>query len=88
MHLYKTQYTDIHFERADLLLALFAGGVARSCASYLKVGGLLLTNNHQSDAAEAVNDRSFTLKGMIQFQKEAIPSSKKAYRKERSLCKK
>lgn len=39
----------------DLLLALFAGGIARSCAKYLKPGGLLLTNNHQGDAADALH---------------------------------
>ena len=39
----------------DLLLALFAGGIARSCTKYLKPGGLLLTNNHQGDAADAIH---------------------------------
>jgi SAM-dependent methyltransferase len=53
----------------DLLLALFADGIARSCAQYLKPGGLLLTNNHQGEAVEAVNDHTFELIGKVQFQK-------------------
>lgn len=53
----------------DLLLALFAEGVAKSCAQYLKPGGLLLTNNHQGDAVDAVNDRKLKLVGTVRFQK-------------------
>lgn len=37
----------------DLLLALYAGGIARACQRYLGAGGLLLTNNHQDDAGQA-----------------------------------
>lgn len=53
----------------DLLLALFADGVAKSCAKYLKPGGFLLTNNHQGDAVDAVHDRKFKLIGTFRFQK-------------------
>jgi hypothetical protein len=56
-------------EKFDLLLALFAGGIAESCAVYLKVGGILLTNNHQGDAMDAAKDPNFELVGIIQFQK-------------------
>jgi hypothetical protein len=53
----------------DLLLALFAEGIARSCAQYLKPGGVLLTNNHQGGAVDAFNDRKFELIGKVHFQK-------------------
>lgn len=53
----------------DLLVSIFAGGIARSCARYLKKGGLLLTNNHQGDAFEAVRSKSFKAMARAQFQK-------------------
>lgn len=56
-------------EKFDLLLALFAGGIARSCSQYLSVGGILLTNNHQGDAVDAVRGPNLELVGMIRFQK-------------------
>jgi hypothetical protein len=37
----------------DLVLALHAGGISRSCAGYLRPGGLLLSNDHGGDAADA-----------------------------------
>jgi len=45
----------------DLILALYAGGVSRACRSYLKIGGLLVTNNHQNDAVEAAQDNELAL---------------------------
>lgn len=53
----------------DLLISLFAGGIARSCGTYLKRGGLLLTNNHQNDAIEAANSERFNLVATIRFQR-------------------
>ena len=53
----------------DLLLSLFAGGIARSCARYLKPGGLLLTNNHQGDAVDASQDQELRWKAIVRFQK-------------------
>lgn len=53
----------------DLLLSLFAGGIARSCARYLKIGGFLLTNHHQGDALDAANDQNLGLKAVVQFRK-------------------
>ena len=53
----------------DLLISLFAGGVAKSCATYLKPGGLLLTNNHQDDAMDALKDGDFEQIATVQFQK-------------------
>jgi hypothetical protein len=62
----------------DLLLALFAGGIAKSCARYLKPGGLLLTNNHQGDAMDAVNDHKFIMIAVVQFHKATYTISEKA----------
>ena len=53
----------------DLLLALFAGGIARACVRYLKIGGHLLTNNHEGDAREAANDERLNLAAVVRFQK-------------------
>jgi hypothetical protein len=53
----------------DLLISLFAGGIAKSCARFLKPGGLLLTNNHQSDAWDAVNSGRFRLTATLRFRK-------------------
>lgn len=40
----------------DLLLSLFAPGVARACRRYLRIGGLLLTSDHTGDADDARAD--------------------------------
>ena len=45
----------------DLLIALFAGGISRACKKYLKIGGVLLTNNHHNDASEAARDNEYQL---------------------------
>ncbi len=55
--------------RFDLLLALFTGGVARSCAKYLAEGGLLITNNHRRDAAEAARMSALSPLGVIRIHK-------------------
>jgi hypothetical protein len=56
-------------EKFDLLLALFAGEIAISCVKYLKIGGLLLTNNHHGDAVDAAKDPNMELVGIINFHK-------------------
>lgn len=61
-----TQPLPVSENQFDLLLALFAGGISKACKSYLKVGGLLLTNDHQGDAAEAANDEELTLTASIE----------------------
>ena len=53
----------------DLLLSLFAGGIALSCSKYLKPGGFLLTNNHRGDALDACNHPQLHLRAIVQFQK-------------------
>lgn len=68
-----------------LLLALFAGGISKSCARYLKTGGILLTNNHQADALDAVHEKGLKLEAAIQFSKgkyrivEADPDESKVH---------
>lgn len=49
----------------DLLIALFAGGITLSCKKHVKSGGIILTNNHHSDALEALKDSSFSLDALI-----------------------
>lgn len=50
----------------DVLLALYAGGVSAACARYLKPGGLLLSNNHHGDAADAARLSGFELRAVIE----------------------
>ena len=45
----------------DLLISLYAGGISQACKAYLKVGGILLSNNHHDDAGEAARSRDFKL---------------------------
>ncbi|NMO16282.1 class I SAM-dependent methyltransferase [Pyxidicoccus fallax] len=49
----------------DLLLALYAGGISRACHKYLKPGGLLLTNDHHGDAAEAASEKTLELVAVV-----------------------
>ena len=55
----------------DLLLALFAGVISSACKSYLKPGGLLVTNNSQGDAQQAANDPDFQLMAVVQYRKKS-----------------
>jgi len=54
----------------DFLFALFAGGIAKCCVRYLKVGGFLLTNNHQGDAIDASKRGDLQLAARVRFQKD------------------
>lgn len=69
--------------RFDLLLALFAGGISAACTRYLKIGGILITNNHQGDAADAARQDRLAFKALIRFNKgkyhleEGIPDKRK-----------
>jgi len=49
----------------DLLLSLFAGGISTACHKYLKKGGILLSNNHQQDALQALQTNCFTLEAIL-----------------------
>ena len=52
----------------DLLISLFAGGIARTCKRYLRPGGILISNNHHKDAQEAAVDVEFTFLSVICFK--------------------
>ena len=52
----------------DLLIALYTGGVFKACTTYLKVGGVLLTNNHQNDAVEAAQDDGLSLIAIVRMR--------------------
>jgi hypothetical protein len=52
----------------DLLLSLYAGGVARTCKKYLRIGGILLTNNHHNEAREAAVDNEFRLVSVVKYR--------------------
>ena len=45
----------------DLLLALYAPDVSRTCVDYLRPGGLLLSNDHHGDAEDAAGDPRLAL---------------------------
>jgi hypothetical protein len=62
-------------ERFDLLLALFAGGITRYCYKYLKIGGYVLTNNHQGDAQQALQCADLKLTAKVFYQKRAYAIS-------------
>jgi len=49
----------------DLLISLYTGGVSQACNMYLKRGGILLTNNHQNDIDEIVDNAGFQLRSII-----------------------
>ena len=53
----------------DLLLALFAEGISKSCTRYLRVGGTLLTNNHRGDGLDAARDDRLVFQSTIRFRK-------------------
>jgi SAM-dependent methyltransferase len=61
-----TKRLPIHKRQFDLILALFTPGVSRACHSYLKSGGLLLTNNHRGDAVDAARVDELVLLGVIE----------------------
>lgn len=80
----------------DLLIALFAGGISRACKKYLKISGMLLTNNHHNDASEAALDDEYQLIARVIRKGEAYriqeldddviprknPAAKKVYLKQ------
>lgn len=52
-------------ERFDLLISQYAGFVSEHCKQYLKVGGILLTNNSHGDASMASIDDQFELVAVV-----------------------
>jgi hypothetical protein len=55
----------------DLVLALYAPGVSRSCARYLKPGGVLVSNDHCGDALEASAHPDLALVGVVEEHRGA-----------------
>lgn len=49
----------------DLLLSIYAGGITKYCNKYIKPGGIIVSNNHQNDAKEALKDSSLKLEALI-----------------------
>jgi hypothetical protein len=43
----------LQLDNFDLLISIYAGGIAQDCKRYLKRGGILLTDNHHQEAAQA-----------------------------------
>ena len=59
----------------DLLLGLYTPGVARATAQYLRVGGLLVTDNHRGDATDALTERGLNLVGSGRTRRSAVDLS-------------
>lgn len=59
--------TDLPVPEAsfDVLLALYAGGISRSCGRYVKPGGLVLTDDHHDDAHDAAKLPGFELHAVV-----------------------
>jgi len=64
-----TKPLPVPLDEFDLVLGLYTGGVVKACRSYLKIGGMLLTNNHQGDALEAARDQELALVAAIKLHK-------------------
>jgi hypothetical protein len=47
-----TKPLPVREENYDLLIALYAGEITKTCKKYVKPGGIILTNNHHKDAEE------------------------------------
>ncbi|HEX2171680.1 MAG TPA: hypothetical protein VHL09_04490 [Dehalococcoidia bacterium] len=56
----------------DLLLGLYAGGITRSCTRYLRPGGLLLTNDHAADAADAAGKVDLDLVAVMSARRRQL----------------
>ncbi len=54
----------------DILIALYAGGIAQACKKYLKTGGILVTNNFHQDAEYAVHDDEYQLISIVHRNKK------------------
>lgn len=59
-------------ESFELLLSLFAPGVSRACARYLRPGGLLLSNDHMGDAREAAGMGDLELCAVLEQRRDEI----------------
>lgn len=60
-----TKKLPVRENNYDLLLSIYAGGIIKSCKRYIKPGGIIISNNHQNDAQEALEDPSLRLEALI-----------------------
>jgi SAM-dependent methyltransferase len=58
-------------ESFDVLMALYAVGVSRSCNRYLRDGGVLVTDDHHGDAADALA-AGLTLEAAIKLDRAKL----------------
>ena len=56
-------------ESFDLLISQYAGFVSQFCKKYLKIGGILLTNNSHGDASMASIDADYKFIGVLNKRK-------------------
>lgn len=54
----------------DILIALYANGIAHACKRYLKTGGILVTNNFHKDAENAILDDEYLLISVVHHNKK------------------
>lgn len=59
-------------ESCDVLLALYAGAISATCARYVRPGGLLLSNDHHGDAADAARLADFTLEAVVEERRADV----------------
>ena len=67
--LHFTKPLPVRENRFDLVLSLYTGRVAKACGSYIRWGGLLLTDNHHHDATDAFEDDTLSFVGSIKNHK-------------------
>ena len=60
-----TKELPVRENNYDLLLSIYAGGITESCKKYIKPGGIIVSNNHQNDAQQALKDSSIRLEALI-----------------------
>lgn len=68
IHFIHSDYTKklpVRENNYDLLLSIYAGGITESCKKYIKHGGIIVSNNHQNDAQQALKDSSVRLEALI-----------------------
>ena len=44
---------------------MHSGEITESCKKYVKLGGIILTNNHRGDAEVLLKDISITINGLF-----------------------
>ncbi|KAF1085133.1 hypothetical protein SPSYN_01269 [Sporotomaculum syntrophicum] len=60
-----TKQLTLRENNYDLLIAIYAGGITKSCKKYIKPGGIIVTNNHHNDAQEALRNSDVRLEALI-----------------------